>query len=116
MPELDALARTGFIFDANRATSGAAVRCARVASSRRSPRALMASSTTNRGSRRDVTTLADVARQAGIRAAMFTANPTTGSAFGFGRGWDTFVEHPPDLAEAPGAAVAPFEDAVRWIR
>ena len=27
--------------------------------------------------------------------AMFTANPTTGAAFGFDRGWDTFVAHDP---------------------
>jgi len=67
------------------------------------------------GLARDVTTLADIARQAGIRAAMFTTVPTTGTAFGFARGWDTFVEHAPGLGEAPGAAVVPFDDASRWI-
>jgi arylsulfatase A-like enzyme len=43
---------------------------------------------------------------------MFTANPTTGSAFGFDRGWDTFVAHDP-LDEAPAERV--FEEAASWI-
>ena len=114
MPELDALARTGFIFDANRATSGAASGALASILTSLAPRANGVIDD-EAGLAPSVTTLADVARQAGIRAAMFTANPTTGSAFGFSRGWDTFVEHPPDLSEAPGAAVAPFEDAARWI-
>ena len=114
LPELGALAKGGIVFEAHRASGGA------------SPTALASMLTAlparangvvdeEVGLARDVTTLADVARQAGIHAAMFTAVPTTGAAFGFSRGWETFVEHAPDLGEAPGAAVAPFDDAARWI-
>jgi arylsulfatase A-like enzyme len=114
MPELDALAKTGVVFDANRATSGAASGALASILTSLAPRAHGVVDDES-GLAPNVTTLADIARQAGIRAAMFTANPTTGSAFGFNRGWDTYVEHPPDLLEAPGTAVAPFEDAARWI-
>jgi arylsulfatase A-like enzyme len=114
LSELGALAKQGVVFEANRASGGA-------------PSSAMASMLTalparshgvvgeEAGLARDVTTLADLARQAGIHAAMFTAVPTTGAAFGFSRAWDTFVEHPPDLGEAPGGAAAPFDDAARWI-
>jgi arylsulfatase A-like enzyme len=114
LPELGALAKQGVVFEANRASGGASS----------SSLASMLTALPARahgvvgeesGLARDATTLADVARQAGIHAAMFTAVPTTGSAFGFSRGWDTFAEHPPDLGEAPGGAVAPFDDAARWI-
>jgi arylsulfatase A-like enzyme len=114
LPELGALAKAGIVFDANRASGGAsssALASILTALPARGHGVVDEES----GLGRDVTTLADVARQAGIRAAMFTAVPTTGSAFGFGRGWDTFIEHAPDLGEAPGAAVAPFDDAARWI-
>jgi arylsulfatase A-like enzyme len=43
---------------------------------------------------------------------MFTANPTTGAAFGFDRGWDTFVMHDP-MEDTPASQV--FEDAAAWI-
>jgi arylsulfatase A-like enzyme len=43
---------------------------------------------------------------------MFTANPTTGAAFGFDRGWDTFVAHDP-LEGVPASRV--FDDAAAWI-
>jgi arylsulfatase A-like enzyme len=114
LPELAALAKGGIVFDANRATGGAS--SAAVASILTSlPARSHGVVDEESGLAHDVTTLADLARQAGIRAAMFTAVPTTGAAFGFARGWDTFVEHAPDLGEAPGAAVAPFDDAARWI-
>ena len=114
LPELGALAKAGVVFEGNRASGGAsssALASILTALPARGHGVIDEES----GLGRDVTTLADVARQAGIRAAMFTAVPTTGSAFGFGRGWDTFVEHAPDLGEAPGAAVTPFDDAARWI-
>jgi arylsulfatase A-like enzyme len=114
MPELDALARTGVTFDANRATSGAASGALASILTALPARAHGVIDDES-GLSPTVTTLADVARQAGIRAAMFTANPTTGSAFGFARGWDKFIEHPPGLDEAPGSATAPFDDASRWI-
>ena len=40
-------------------------------------------------------TLATVARDASVRTAMFTSSPATSEAFGFLRGWDRFVAHPP---------------------
>jgi arylsulfatase A-like enzyme len=58
------------------------------------------------------TTVQEACRQGGAATAMFTANPTTGAAFGFDRGWDTFVAHDP-LEDAPASRV--FDDAVTWI-
>jgi arylsulfatase A-like enzyme len=58
------------------------------------------------------TTVQQACRQGGALTAMFTANPTTGRAFGFDRGWDTFVAHDP-LEDAPAARV--FDDAATWI-
>ena len=114
MPELSGLAKGGVVFDANRAAGGyASTALASILTAL--PPSAHGVVDEDSGLASDVTTLADVARQAGIRAAMFTAVPTTGAAFGFGRDWDTFVEHPPDLSDAPGAATAPFDDAARWI-
>ena len=53
-----------------------------------------------------------VPRRAASSRAMFTANPTTGAAFGFDRGWDTFIAHDP-LEDAPATRV--FDDAAAWI-
>ncbi|HSY25775.1 MAG TPA: sulfatase-like hydrolase/transferase [Polyangiaceae bacterium] len=58
------------------------------------------------------TTLPEVCRQGGVATAMFTADPTTGAAFGFERGWDAFVAHDP-LDDKPGTLV--FEEAADWI-
>ncbi len=114
LPELGALAKEGVVFEANRAAGGASSSALASILTGTSARASGVVDEES-GLGRDVTTLADLARQAGIRAAMVTAVPTTGGAFGFTRGWDTFVEHVPDLGEAPGAAVAPFDDAAKWI-
>jgi arylsulfatase A-like enzyme len=114
LPELTALAKSSVLFDGHRSTGGygsTAVASMLTALSPREHGVVEEDS----GLAPDVTTLADVARQAGIRAGMFTGVPTTGSAFGFGRGWDAFVEHPPDLGDAPGASTQPFDDAARWI-
>jgi len=61
---------------------------------------------------RGPTTVEDACRQGGVSTAMFTANPTTGAAFGFDRGWDTFVAHDP-LEDTPATRV--FDDAAEWI-
>jgi len=58
------------------------------------------------------TTLPEVCRQGGIATAMFTADPTTGTAFGFDRGWDAFVAHDP-LDDKPATRV--FDEAADWI-
>jgi arylsulfatase A-like enzyme len=114
LPELGALAKGGIVLEAHRASGGAS---STALASMLTGLPARASGVVDEeaGLARDVTTLADVARQAGIHAAMFTAVPTTGAAFGFSRGWETFIDHAPDLGEAPGAAVAPFDDAARWI-
>lgn len=60
----------------------------------------------------DVTTVQQVCREGSVATAMFSANPTTSAAFGFARGWDTFVERDP-LEDAPATRV--FDDAAAWI-
>jgi arylsulfatase A-like enzyme len=59
-----------------------------------------------------VVTVEEACRQGGIATAMFTANPTTGAAFGFDRGWDTFVAQDPVES---GPATQVFDDAAAWI-
>ncbi|MDP9002678.1 MAG: sulfatase-like hydrolase/transferase, partial [Myxococcota bacterium] len=111
VPELARLALAGTTFTANRASSSLA-------------NAVVASMLTglpptvlgilDAGSRlpQGPTTIAEACRQAGISTAMFTANPTTGAAFGFERGWGTFVAHDP-LEEVLATSV--FDDASAWI-
>ncbi len=60
----------------------------------------------------EVTTLQQACRQGGISTAMFTADPTTGAAFGFARGWDNFTAHDP-LEDVPATRI--FEEAGAWI-
>jgi arylsulfatase A-like enzyme len=60
----------------------------------------------------EVTTLQQACREGGISTAMFTADPTTGAAFGFSRGWDTFSAHDP-LEDVPATRV--FDEAATWI-
>ena len=110
-PELSRLASEGTMFDANRASSSL-------------PNAVLASMLTGLPSRLHglddpdarlpdaVVTIEEACRQGGIATAMFTANPTTGAAFGFNRGWDTFVAHDP-LENVPATVV--FDEAAQWI-
>jgi arylsulfatase A-like enzyme len=111
MHELDVFASTGVVFANQRATSSlASAAFASILSgvsakestledpSARLPRAL--------------TTIADAAREAGIAAALFTANPMTGSAFGFDRGWMTYESISP-TEDVP--AVAVFDHATQWV-
>jgi arylsulfatase A-like enzyme len=60
----------------------------------------------------EVTTVEEACREAGISTAMFTADPTTGAAFGFARGWDTYSAHDP-LEDLPATQV--FDEASTWI-
>lgn len=57
-------------------------------------------------------TLGTVVREASARTAMFTANPWTGEAFGFARGWDRYTVFSP-VSPAPGTA--PIDEIVRFI-
>src|SRR5262249_46138643 len=59
-----------------------------------------------------VTTIAEIARDAGGRTAMFTGVPLPFKPFGFGEAWTRFVEHGPNGGDA---ATAPLDDAATWI-
>ncbi|MEZ4300205.1 MAG: sulfatase-like hydrolase/transferase [Polyangiaceae bacterium] len=59
-----------------------------------------------------VTTLAEVARDAAVRTAMFTGVPYTFKAFGFAQGWELSFEHPPTSGDA---ATMPLDNAASWI-
>ncbi len=61
---------------------------------------------------KDVQTVTDLARQASVPTAAFSANPSAGSAFGFSRGWDTMKSFSP----ARDASVQTFENAAEWAR
>lgn len=58
------------------------------------------------------TTIAAIARDAGVRAAMFTGVPTSFGPFGFGASWEKFVEHAPNSGDP---ATAPLDDAAAWL-
>jgi Sulfatase len=58
------------------------------------------------------TTIAAVARDASVRTAMFTGVPPTFRAFGFGSGWERFVEHAPSSGDP---ATAPLDSAAAWV-
>ncbi|MBK9261236.1 MAG: sulfatase-like hydrolase/transferase [Polyangiaceae bacterium] len=58
------------------------------------------------------TTLGGIAHDASIRAAMFTGVPSTFKSFGFGSGWEHFVEYPP-YGNDP--ATAPLDGAAAWM-
>jgi hypothetical protein len=110
-PALTRLAASGTVFLAHRASSSLASAVLASMLTGLSPRTLgleRADARLPRGA----TTIAEACRQAGIATALFTANPTTGAAFGFDRGWDTFVAHDP-LEDAPATQV--FDDAAAWI-
>ena len=111
VPELSALAAAGITFDANRATSGLASGSFASMVTGLSARAHTLEDADARLPH-SITTIADAARQAGISAAFFTANPTTGAAFGFDRGWSTFESDAPN-EEAPATLV--FDHAAQWI-
>jgi arylsulfatase A-like enzyme len=111
LPELGTFASTAVLFDAQRATTTV-------------PPGAVASMLTGLEARAHgvsdydtkladkVTTLAGAVRQGGVVAAMFTANPLTGAAFGFDRAWETFEMQPPG-AEGPATRV--FDRAAAWI-
>lgn len=111
VPELARLALAGTTFTANRASSSLATAVVASMLTGLPPTVL---GIQDAGARlpQGPTTVAEACRQAGIATAMFTANPTTGAAFGFERGWETFVMHDP-LEEV--AATGVFDDAGAWI-
>jgi arylsulfatase A-like enzyme len=111
VPELARLAAVGTTFTANRSVSSLSNAVVASMLTGLSPRSLgMDDADTRMPS--GPTTVQEACRQGGAVTAMFTANPMTGAAFGFDRGWDTFVARDP-LDETPAAGV--FEDAATWI-
>jgi len=57
-------------------------------------------------------TLGTLAREGRVSSAMFTANPNSFEAFGFGRGWDRFeMFSPVSGSEGKG----PLADGTRWV-
>jgi arylsulfatase A-like enzyme len=111
VPALTRVAAEGTMFGANRASSSLA-------------NAVVASMLTGLPARSHgledagarlpdgIVTVEEACRQGGVATAMFTANPTTSGAFGFDRGWDTFVAHDP-LEDGPATQV--FDEAAAWI-
>ncbi len=111
VPELSRLTSTGTTFTANRASSSLSTAVVGAMVTGLPPNVLNLEDPDARlpqGS----TTIAEACRQAGMATAMFTANPATGAAFGFDRGWDSFVSHDP-LEDV--AATRVFDDAAAWI-
>jgi hypothetical protein len=109
--ELAALASGGTTFTANRAVSSMA--SADLASMLTGlPPRLHGMDDPDARLPKGPTTIEDACRQGGVSTALFTANPTTGAAFGFDRGWDTFVAHDP-LEDTPATRV--FDEAATWI-
>jgi arylsulfatase A-like enzyme len=109
--ELSALAKAGATFTAHRSSSS--LSSAAVASMLTGlPPRIHALDDPDARLPEGPTTVQDACRQGGVTTAMFTANPTTGSAFGFARGWDTFAAYDP-VTSAPATQV--FDDAAAWI-
>jgi arylsulfatase A-like enzyme len=109
--ELARLASTGTTFATNRAVSSLASADVAAMLTGLPPRVLGLDDPDARLPKAP-TTLQEAFRQGGVATAMFTANPTTGTAFGFDRGWDTFGAHDP-LDGTPATQV--FDDAAAWI-
>ncbi len=110
VPELARLASAGTTFLANRApTSLESAVMASILSGVAPPRD---ASDETAGRLDAATTVQQACRQGGVSTAMFTADPTTGAAFGFARGWDAFVAHDP-LEDVPATRV--FDEASAWI-
>lgn len=110
-PAIASLAASGIVFDPTRASTSVANGALAAMLSGMPARDV---GVTDADSRlpKSVTTVADAVRQAGVATAFFTANPLTGAAFGFDRGWSHFVAHAP-TEDVPATRV--FEDAATWI-
>ncbi len=111
LPALSAIAKRAFVFDDHRSSTTLASGALASMLTGVTPRmhGVLDQSARLPAS---VTTIADAARQAGVDTAYFTANPLTGKAFGFDRGFGTFESHPPQ-EDVPPTKV--FEDAAKFI-
>lgn len=59
-----------------------------------------------------VPSIGQIARDASVRAAMFTGVPTSFAPLGFSRGWDRFEMYPPQGGRLASAAI---DDAAGWL-
>lgn len=109
--EIAQLASGGIVFEAHRAPTTLANAALASMLTGLSPRA-HGMEDLDAALRPDVVTIAQAARQAGVATAMFTANPTTSDAFGFGRAWETFRAR---LPADDAVATAVFDDAGEWL-
>ncbi len=60
---------------------------------------------------KNIPTIADTARQAGISTALFSTLPTTSAAYGFSRGWDHVASMP---VTAGGNPAEIFDSLMKW--
>ena len=111
MPELDALGRTGVVFETHRAATSWAAGAFASMLTALPPRLHGATDDAARFATTPVT-VADATREAGIAAALCPANPTTTAPYGFDRGWPSFFTAYPG---APGGSAAVFDEAGKWI-
>ncbi|MBI4703114.1 MAG: sulfatase-like hydrolase/transferase [Deltaproteobacteria bacterium] len=111
LPALAELARSAVVFDEHRAPATLVASVLGALLGGRPPRAV---GVADPGARlpAKVLTLGAVAHQASVRTGMFTAVPTTSSAFGFAAPWDKFVQYSPAAMQP---ASAPIEEATRWL-
>lgn len=111
LPTFDALAREGAVFEAHRAPSTVSGAVMASIVSGLSPRQHCVEDAYARLPE-SVRTLAHVSKDASIRTAMFTANPSTFEAFGFARGWDKYLARSPI---SPAMGTAPIDDLISWL-
>jgi arylsulfatase A-like enzyme len=108
---LSELARTATVFDRHRAPTTVVSAAVATLLTGRPPRAHGLTDWAARLPASE-TTLGGVARDASVRAGMFTGVPFTFRAFGFGGGWERFVETSPVSGDP---AHAPIDAASAWI-
>lgn len=111
MPTLDALAKAGVVFDHHRASTTWSAGALASALTGVLPEAHGATGVARKLSSEPLT-IARAARDAGIQAAFFTANPLSSAAFGFDRDW---VDYEAALPSREGSATKVFDDAAVWL-
>lgn len=111
LPAFDEIAKTSYVVRGHRAASS--LSSAAMASMLTS-RSVRGHAVRDEGARLPASTpiFATAARQGNVRTAFFSANPFTGPAFGFDRGWETYKFFPPT---EPNTAVHAFEEAARFV-
>ena len=111
LPALSELARDGTVFDDHRAVSTLVAASYASLLSGVSPRTHALADSGARLSP-NVVTLGGVARDASVRASMFTGVPMTFKPMGFEEQWESFNQYPPT---GEPLASAPIDEARQWI-